>query len=759
LKGNRDLKRYTERGKEIQILNESKANNFDLGLVLDPTSGQPSVQFQSSIPDMSFHDKGAGLLVEPDPCHPAIPDRFSLTMPHMSFDDNQTGFPWEPGPVQQNQNSPDILDHSALMGVMSGTISPMLSDLPQTMSQRRHGQLQSETTAFNGYPPPQGGLLVTRSTTSRLNMNSMYAGPVYFPHADVSSIQILSSPGLFDHSSALFMETPVGAGPGTTLDTSISDPTQSYIDSAALEREYNELCNSVEEFGLDHVNVQDWMNLIDPCYEFLISKIDYFRTQVEMAGNPALLDKPDELDDLALQYKRDLQKRADAEHQDPVFSGVNLTKHFELVELQNNQNDDDTLINQESGESSQSRECSEIVVELDSMNRIMPMNLSVQQQNVDAEETIRPNAPPPPAPILHPSGDVGLGQGDGDPLEPDQAAHEDQVDSRTDDEFLADLIDEYALNPATQGNKHLAEIVQNLFSELKANAVVQLDSMNRVMPINLSKQHHYYNADQTGKNFRHSSAAPVVDTSSDPGQDQEEINHDDSNQGDDHDLSNGASENQILNEMVNWYASNPATQGDKSFTEITRNVVSELKVNAKNNELLFPDMFMSCNLDSKKVISLEDEFIQTNQTQSTMAVGCRQRLLKAEGLIGTLNENLEQCNQKVDILNTNIMRVNADFNTFETNCWNLMKDTDAEAEQILFIALEQGLFEASQIRSVSTDESKIDGTDVLMLTEKVRDWIPWRQRFYSGVHHAYEVHMVPVKHPPLLGPSTDLHGY
>ena len=143
------------------------------------------------------------------------------------------------------------------------------------------------------------------------------------------------TPGHFNLTTQSFYESPVGEGEGTRLITEQQqDMPQDYTKEVAFDREYDRLYSLVQRFGLDHANTEGWMETIDEAYMEVFDAVDRFRSTLTMNEMDKYLEKTDDLDKMATQYKDNLYKRADDERSQPTFSAVNLSTRLSVLEME-----------------------------------------------------------------------------------------------------------------------------------------------------------------------------------------------------------------------------------------------------------------------------------------------------------------------------------------------------------------------------------------------------------------------------------------
>ena len=196
------------------------------------------------------------------------------------------------------------------------------------MTERQARELRIETEALilreGGASMPAG----LRSGAVRENMNSTSTGSAGIPHSDVSSIlQTQQTPGPLNHTVGSFAETPMGAGPGTSLPVQPLYLDQTHDHRTALIREYDYLYARIQEFGIDHAGADRWHGLIETEFNQILARIEQFRIDVSIHDILDLVDRPDILDAMAHKCKKEWQEREQRDRGSPDLSlnALNLT--------------------------------------------------------------------------------------------------------------------------------------------------------------------------------------------------------------------------------------------------------------------------------------------------------------------------------------------------------------------------------------------------------------------------------------------------
>ena len=287
------------------------------------------------------------------------------------------------------------------------------------------------------------------------------------------------TPGHFNLTTQSFYESPVGEGEGTRLITEQQQDTpQDYTKEVAFDREYDRLHSLVQRFGLDHANTEGWMETIDEAYMEVFDAVDRFRATLTMNEMDKYLEKTDDLDKMATEYKDKLYKRADDERSQPTFSAVNLSTRLSVLEMEDDgeqqqraPHDQDRTI-QSTNSSTPSNDLQGVEVRMNSNNDIEivhPVNNPSSIINSIPNVVHRTHTPSNAAPsVQNPGVDSG-----GSPLYPagfeSDGQQQPQPNQRGENSPLLGLELSHELSSGTQGNEQLLRTLREVVNFAKEN--------------------------------------------------------------------------------------------------------------------------------------------------------------------------------------------------------------------------------------------------------------------------------------------------
>ena len=301
------------------------------------------------------------------------------------------------------------------------------------------------------------------------------------------------TPGPFNLTTQSFYESPVGEGEGTRLNIAQPHTTPTdYTKEIAFDREYDRLYSLVQTFGLDHAKTESWMETIDDAFMHVFDAIDRFRSTLTMNEMDKYLEKADELDKLASQYKDDLYKRADDERSQPTFSAVNLSTRLSVLDVEDDaeqqqraHHDQDRTI-QSANSSTPSNDLQGVEVHMDSNNDIEIVHPAAASIPNDIPTTWVPSdiATANHVPAVDSGGSLLYPAGTDDSGEQQQQHRVQQGGNGS----LLGLEQNYELSSGTQGNEQLINTVKQ---------VVEFAKKNRQLHDNLSAEMISVRNDQT----------------------------------------------------------------------------------------------------------------------------------------------------------------------------------------------------------------------------------------------------------------------
>ena len=135
----------------------------------------------------------------------------------------------------------------------------------------------------------------------------------------------------------------------------------------------------------------------------------------------------------------------------------------------------------------------------------------------------------------------------------------------------------------------------------------------------------------------------------------------------------GENAGSFLKDLQNTYELNSAAQGETHISRVLKTVMAQAKENRQLYDNLSAEMISNKNEQTRRIISLEQGLMKANTTHSALASEFREKMSRADNLIGTLNKSVDRMSSQVEILNSNIVRVNTDFTTFVRNQGNVVK--------------------------------------------------------------------------------------
>ena len=168
----------------------------------------------------------------------------------------------------------------------------------------------------------------------------------------------------------------------------------------------------------------------------------------------------------------------------------------------------------------------------------------------------------------------------------------------------------------------------------------------------------------------------------------------------------GENAGSFLKDLQNTYELNSAAQGETHISRVLKTVMAQAKENRQLYDNLSAEMISNKNEQTRRIISLEQGLMKANTTHSALASEFREKMSRADNLIGTLNKSVDRMSSQVEILNSNIVRVNTDFTTFARNQGNVVKEVKSNImcnkDNVTIVA-----DEISMLRTGLTDNARI----------------------------------------------------